>query len=59
MSLTNTSLQNVLSKYGFTSQVLKKLIEKNRIRLIDATKNRKEKYDDHYELTNWFYAYND
>jgi len=59
MSLTNTSIQNVLSKYGFTSQVLKKLIEKNRIRLIDATKNRKEKYDDHYELTNWFYAYND
>lgn len=59
MSLTNTFLKNKLIKYGFISQELTKLIEKNRIRLNDATENREEKYDDHYDLSNWFYAYND
>lgn len=59
MTLTNKFLQMKLKNFRIASPNLKKLIEENRIRLIDATEKRKEKYDDHYDLINWFSAYND
>lgn len=53
MSFTNKLLQMKLKDFRIVSPILERLIEKNRVRLIEVTSTRREKYNDHYDLANW------
>jgi hypothetical protein len=43
----------VMKKMETTSSELEDLIEKNRVRLVEITRDLRQKYDDHYDLVDW------
>lgn len=53
MSLTNRIVEGTIKKYQIKSNKIYKLIEDNRVRLIDVTSNLREVFNDHYNIENW------
>ncbi|EJO5349357.1 hypothetical protein NRP93_003531 [Clostridium botulinum] len=51
--LTNKLVSYVNKKIGLNSTELEKVVEKNRRRLIDSTRELRKKYNDHYDIENW------
>lgn len=51
--LSSKFVKNVMKKMEITSPELEDLIEKNRMRLIEITRDLRQKYDDHYDLVDW------
>ncbi|SFI18404.1 hypothetical protein SAMN05192551_1081 [Tindallia magadiensis] len=51
--LSNEFVKGVMKKMEITSSELEDLIEKNRVRLIEITRDLRQKYDDHYDLIDW------
>lgn len=51
--LTNKLISSCGKKIGLDSNELYEIIEKNRSRLIDITKEMRKKYDDNYDIENW------
>ncbi|RYD01705.1 hypothetical protein N752_29455 [Desulforamulus aquiferis] len=50
---SNKLVEGVMKKMEITSFELEELIEKNRVRLIEITRDLRQKYDDHYDLIDW------
>lgn len=53
MSLTNGIVEMTLKKFDIMSPKISELLETNRVRLIGVTANRRELFDDHYDIDNW------
>ncbi|OBR91579.1 hypothetical protein CLRAG_29430 [Clostridium ragsdalei P11] len=51
--LSNKFMRNIMKKMEIISPELEDLIEKNRVRLIEITRDLRQKYDDHYDLVDW------
>ena len=53
MSLTNHFVKTTVEEFNIKSPKVFGLIENNRVRIIDVTSNRRELFNDHYDIDNW------